>query len=586
MPFFMPVHISERNGEYCVVEPSGKVVHCHDTRGEALAQLRALNSEEEKGKATMGELTESITTITATANQDTPAIDSSGWSGRVEDDGDVLKSDDTEEKMFAPIITDFDELDAFREVQDEVNEAIGVVSDFMTLAGNVMDYEEDKIGGIKRLAEQMISRLKGAAGSGSSEKDNTDTETGDEIKVVMKVAKEVSDEVIRSTGFLVWKDGGTWRWLGVYSNKFRDDDKPVAEILSEAAHKEFIDRVETGEVGYPDLYVWHIEVPVGKADLLAYDDSGFSVVSGTFTNISVAKALLNAKQELAMSHGMPAEFIERDKDDPSVITRYVSTEVSVLPRYAAANKRTSFNIIPKEKTNMSLDPELRGKVVDMIGEDATAGIEGQLANEAEKAIEANIDFKEEGTIEEVAEADTATETTEEVVEADVDVTEEPVVEETTLEVEVEIEVETPVVEPEIKDDGEEANDEAEGDKPEDIVTALKQELTQVLAGVVKAVDDNNKAIAERMTALEERMVDISKDEDERLAEKAAGMTTASLASMLASQLAGSERAESVIGNPATHVHGNSKLAKDAPEQDENGGTPQPDGMFFDQWTKN
>lgn len=393
---------------------------------------------------------------------------------------------------------------------------------------------------------------------------------------ILEQNSKKNEGIARKAGFLVWKEAdGTYRWLGVYSNKFRDDDRPVQEILSEQAHKEFIDRVNKGEIGYPDLYVWHIEVPVGKADLLAYDDSGFSVVSGTFKNRyeRVAKALLDTSLDLAMSHGMPAEFIERDKDDQSIITRYVSTEVSVLPRKAAANKRTSFSILAKEEKAMALDPELRDQVVGMIGEEATSDIEAELAKEAEKAKANNIDYKEQGEDTEPAEADTT----------EAGAEEEPVQEVVSEDAQPATEGGEPAEVVEQKSEKTNEPTKTEPSKEVDMLAELKQELTQVLAVVVKAVDENNKSLTARLDALEDKIGEFSRDEDERLAEKATGMTTARLASLLATQLAG-EQATSVIGNPATHVHGNSKLAKEQPEESDKQVAEEPQGLFFQQWT--
>ena len=115
------------------------------------------------------------------------------------------------------------------------------------------------------------------------------------------------------------------------------------------------------------------------------------------------------------------------------------------------------------------------------------------------------------------------------------------------------------------------------------ITALKEELTGVLAGVVKAIDENNQAILERMDALESKVGELEKDEDEKLTDKAAGMTTASIASMLAQQMAG-EAAQSVIGQSATHVHGNSNLAKDGPAEVEPEVGAKQEGLFFQKWT--
>ena len=112
---------------------------------------------------------------------------------------------------------------------------------------------------------------------------------------------------------------------------------------------------------------------------------------------------------------------------------------------------------------------------------------------------------------------------------------------------------------------------------------LKEELVEILADFAKAMDENAKSIGERLDALENKLGEFEKDENEKLAEKAAGMTTASVASLLAQQMAG-EQAKSVIGQSATHVHGNSKLANDGPEENIDGTEKKQEGLFFQKWT--
>jgi hypothetical protein len=46
----MPVHLSEQNGKYCVVEPNGTVKKCYGSKAEALAYLKAINMHIKKGK--------------------------------------------------------------------------------------------------------------------------------------------------------------------------------------------------------------------------------------------------------------------------------------------------------------------------------------------------------------------------------------------------------------------------------------------------------------------------------------------------------------------------------------------------------
>jgi len=46
----MPVHLAERNGKHCVVEPNGTVKKCYTSKEEALAYLRAINMHLKKSK--------------------------------------------------------------------------------------------------------------------------------------------------------------------------------------------------------------------------------------------------------------------------------------------------------------------------------------------------------------------------------------------------------------------------------------------------------------------------------------------------------------------------------------------------------
>ncbi len=505
----------------------------------------------------------------------TYAISASGDPTWISFDDPEVKEQDEQDGM---IPTTFGELAEFDEAVREDRKLTGFVYDFFHLAGNVIALGGDKQAGLYELAKEMTKLLKG--------KEITDPA---DLDCKIKTNKEYKQalEQLGTKSFIVWKqENGTWRWMGIYSNKFRDDDHPVNEILSEKSHIEFISRVTKGEIEYPDLYVWHIQVPVGKADLLAYDDSGFSVALGYFNSKSnrIAQALQKTETNLAMSHGMPSEFIERDKDDSTVITRYVSSEVSVLSQDAAANKLTHFSILKsKEDKNMSIAPELRTQIVQMMGEDATADLEGQLAAQADKAIKEGVEFKSAG---EGAVADTTP-----VTKPAPDATPEPV-----ADVKPKSKEEPVTEEPAGKPAGEAGEGEGEGEGDvaaaaatanadatiDPVVTALKEELTGVLADIVKAIDGNTKVISERLDALESKVGELEKDENEKLADKAAGMTTASIASLLAQQLTGGP-AQSVIGQSATHVHGNSSLAKDGPAEVDPEESEKQEGLFFHTW---
>jgi hypothetical protein len=476
-------------------------------------------------------------------------------------DDDIIEKENEEKFGFMEVgPTTFAELDDAREAHEEVKGIQKLVSDFMALVGNIMSFPGgNKKQEIKDLLEEMKERI--------PEEDEEEEEEEEETKEVITVESNKSM-------FMIWKDdaSGEFRWLGIYSNKFRDNDSP-AEILAEKAHLHFIKRVENGDLPYPDLYVWHIPVAVGKADLLAYDNAGFSVASGTIEE-DFAYALKDTSEDLAMSHGMPAASIRRDdEEDKTIITEYASSEVSVLPRYAAANKMTDFQVLQEEEKAMAIIPdEKRQQVASLLGDELTDKLEAGLADISDKAIADGIEFKEES--EEVVEEPEA-EAIEEEVSAD-ESKEEPLA----------------VTEEEAVDSVDEtADDGAEVPAEEPVVDSVnvtKEELAEVLATIVDAFSQQSEkmtdlieGLVERMEKVESNVHVLGKSDEEKVAELAASTPEASLQALLASQLSG--RASTVIGNPATKVHGNTSLAKESPQETHEEEGEDNTGLFFRQF---
>lgn len=197
----------------------------------------------------------------------------------------------------------------------------------------------------------------------------------------------------KTNTFFVWKEtNGAYRWLAAYSNKFRDDDHPP-EILSDAAHKEFVEAVDTGQWPYPELWLWHVKGSVsGRADYVAYDGA-FALASGTFdADKQEVAENLSRRDNLLTSHGMPVTEIQRDKEDGTVLTRYRTVEISVLPDFAAANRHTPFTIV--KEVDMALPEPKRAFLAEILGEEKAAEVEAQLEAKG-KELEQNVEFKEE-----------------------------------------------------------------------------------------------------------------------------------------------------------------------------------------------
>ncbi len=201
----------------------------------------------------------------------------------------------------------------------------------------------------------------------------------------------------KESGLLVWKEGDRYRWLAVFSNKYRDRDNPP-EILADAAHKEFIAAVDKGEWPMPELWHWHVPgTRWGVADWLAYDESsGFTLASGWVDDghEKEAAAVAGMDEIVLTSHGMPIVEIIRDRDDPTVIVRYRTKEISDLLEWAAANPLTSFQILSQEVNDMAI-PAAKKEYLLRVGltDERITQIEADLEGKAKEANDQGLEFK-------------------------------------------------------------------------------------------------------------------------------------------------------------------------------------------------
>ena len=288
---------------------------------------------------------------------------------------------------------DFAELDAMEAIEEEKAHMAKRGKQFLTMLGQAQSLED--LQRIKRgLGSAMRRRKEITKAKAEALPTPAPTEGKPlDIPAMVEAAQEQEKAFgnLKAKGsFQLWKEGDSLRWLAVYSNKFRDDDNPP-EIISEKSHKNFVDMVDKGHAEYPELWYWHIPgTRFGKADYVAFDDSGFAIASGTIDKGKEDIAQKVASQEgQLMSHGMPHAFIERNDKDNSIIENHVSTEISVLPGEAAANKLTHFIM---EEKNMSL-PQEKAEALQGLGFDVDA-IEQGLQAKAQAAIDSGTEFKE------------------------------------------------------------------------------------------------------------------------------------------------------------------------------------------------
>jgi hypothetical protein len=180
------------------------------------------------------------------------------------------------------------------------------------------------------------------------------------------IPASVRKELETKNSFMVYKEAdGGYRWLAIYSNKFRDRDNPP-EIISEASHRRFTKMVNSGELPFPELWLWHVKGSRwGEADFVGYDDNGFAVAVGTVDKGKewVADTLMGFDGGLLTSHGMPPESIQRDPQDPTIFLEHTTKEISPLPANVAANEFTGFSILgSSEVKQMAFTDEEKAKL--------------------------------------------------------------------------------------------------------------------------------------------------------------------------------------------------------------------------------
>jgi len=386
--------------------------------------------------------------------------------------------------------TTFGEVEEYEKAEETAERVHELTRQFQTLSGNILYSETvpDKGSALKNLVDELDAKL----GQALVKEKVT-------LRGIVKGVKSflAGEPKVPETkpGLMIWKEGDAYRWLAIYSNKYRDDDRP-REILASAAHKQFIKEVEAGQAPYPELWHWHVPgTRWGQSDWLAFDDdTGFSLASGWVDadHAKEAETLAGLDLDVRVSHGMPEASIERDEKDRTIITRYRSVEISDLPGFAAANPLTSFQVL-KEGANMIPDEKLAYLKMVGLSEEKIDALKADLDGKAKEAQARGLEFKETA----VTEPEPEPETVEEV---------EPAAEEET----------PPVVEPAL-----------------------------TLEGIGKAMSDVLAPFVARLEANETSLKGLTKPIEEKVAEKAADTPAASLSALILKNLSvrGSEKAK-------------------------------------------
>jgi len=334
---------------------------------------------------------------------------------------------------------------------------------------------------------------------------------------------EVKDD---KSDMLLWKDkSGNWRWLAIWSNKYRDFDTPQ-EILSDAAHRDFVRAIDNKEWPMPELWHWHIPgTRWGIADWVAYDDEkGFILASGTIDkgHENEAIAMKNTNVRIKVSHGMPESEIRRDVKDNTIITRYRTVEISDLPSNRAANQLTAFAIKSNKEKIMAISSE-KLQYLEQVGlsDEDLKTLNSTLENGEKAAKDLGLESKEK--------ADDETEAPE-----TGNAEAPPNTEDTSTKQGAEVEL------------------------------VAKAEVADALTKLSNIVEENTKTLLKEVEELKsstasliERLEKLEATDGERVSDKAVNTPTASLADLIAL---------SIIGKEQTKVDGRTSLAKQKPAE--------------------
>lgn len=171
---------------------------------------------------------------------------------------------------------------------------------------------------------------------------------------------------------------GAYYALGRVTNKWRDRDvakHPKGEIITDAAHKEFVAYLNASPALGPELWSWHTPGTARKSRAVWWDYADGFVSMLWPLEESEAKQF-DPSETLGMSHGF--YVLERDAAQ-GLITKYRSFEGSELPPEWTANPWTSLEVL-KEAKAMSFSPDQRNFLVKRFGEERVSAIEADTAN--------------------------------------------------------------------------------------------------------------------------------------------------------------------------------------------------------------
>lgn len=380
----------------------------------------------------------------------------------------------------------------------------------------------------------------------------------DEGKIPSSVKEKEQED------FFVWKDvsTGLMRWFAIYSNNFRDDDRP-SQIISEKSQQTFVDLVDGGYVDYPELWLWHTKGTAwGKADWVAYA-SGFAMASGlVYPGMEYVAHNLAKRGGNRVSHGMYKDLLVFDPHDDSTILFHVTFEISPLPDWAAANALTGFVTFDEGDFAMTkqkgLPPEKKEYIAAAMGEDFVEVLESKLEKAQSLATAAGIESKEasdEGIDAEIEEFD----------QGDLEVGGDEEDEEETPQPVAKKQTAAKAAPKKAMPKEEEASPKnppakkKEADPEPEVVYATREEVAEALNAVLSPLVQTLDTLTSHVETLTKEITALKQEDAEKIAATKEVTPRASLLDMIRGN---------VIGKDAARVDGRTTLAKEGPVETE------------------
>lgn len=291
--------------------------------------------------------------------------------------------------------TTFDEVDALATAEAQAQAVNEVSYQLQNVIYNILAADTtripDKGFAIVRAATEFRKRLDDAlssikgdkAGARHNSKDQEAVQAVHDHSVTLGALCDAAKAHHAAFGVYKGVDGEHY-WLGIVSNNFKDRD---GEIITEAAHVEYMGYLDANPGKAPELWTWHTPGTGRKARATFWDYAdGFTVFGGALTKDEAAA--YTPGEVLGMSHGFSGT------KQGSLIVRYRDFEVSELPIDKAANPWTDFATIVKEVSTMAFDADKRTYLVKRHGEDYVVALESQLEQTAKVLKDAGVEYKE------------------------------------------------------------------------------------------------------------------------------------------------------------------------------------------------